>query len=96
MNIILQAQFDAETHALDEAINAETSFIRVNHANIDLDDTEEEIDEDEIIDPVGDSDSDEPINTLPNTFSRFPIGRRGFGNRIVNRSESPIAIFLVS
>lgn len=63
----------------------------MDHEDSDDDDD----DDDDIIDPVGDSDSDESAGPVVNPFPRIPVSRRGFGiSRF--RSDSPLALFLVS
>lgn len=60
------------------------------------DSDDDEDDDDDIIDPVGDSDSDESAGPVVNPFPRIPVSRRGFGiSRFTSRSDSPLALFLV-
>ena len=90
VTIFWQAQFDAEI---------DPDYTPVNHSVLDHEDTDDDDeDEEDIIDPVGDSDSDESTNPVVNPFPRIPLSRRGFGisSRITSRSDSPLAIFLVS
>lgn len=79
---MLQAQFDAEV---------DPDYTPMNLTMRDNEDTDDDDDDDDIIDPVGDSDSDEPVR---NAFPRFPTSRRGFGmNHFTNISGSPLPIF---